>query len=265
MMTHPLDDPQIVNNLFFPRKASTGNFTDVDDIHDGLIKIDDDVQLGYRMYQLNSSAPVILYFHGNGEVATDYQSIAPLYHTAGVSLLIVDYRGYGWSTGTPLTTRMLPDAQIVLDKIDDVYKECGIVPGRPLFVKGRSLGSAPAIYLAQQYPDKFKGLIVESGYAAAPSLFARLGIQIPDNVEDDDTLPLYNARKMKDVKLPLLVIHGAIDTLIPVTNGQEIYDASPVEDKELHIIPGAGHNNLLFAGIDSYFAKVKDFVANHLN
>ena len=228
------------------------------------VKMDDEVELGYRMYKLHSSAPVILYFHGNGEVASDYNSIAPLYHTAGVSLLIVDYRGYGWSTGTPLTSRMLPDAQVVLDRIDDIYKACSIVPGRLLFVKGRSLGSAPAIFLAQKNPDKFKGLIVESGYASAPSLFARLGIQIPAGVEDDDSLPLYNARKMKEVKLPLLVIHGGVDTLIPVTNGQEIYDASPVEDKELHIISGAGHNNLLFAGVDSYFAKIKDFVANHL-
>src|SRR5690606_20126082 len=122
-MTHPLDAPQIVNNLFFPRKTMM-NVDDTDNFKDGLIEIEDGISLGYRMYTYHSSAPVLLYFHGNGEVASDYTGIAPHYHAAGVSLLVVDYRGYGWSSGTPLTSRMLPDAQIVLDKIETIFTAC---------------------------------------------------------------------------------------------------------------------------------------------
>jgi alpha-beta hydrolase superfamily lysophospholipase len=263
MTTHPLDVPQIVNNLFFPRQDKMGTHPNKTAVKDGLIAITDEVKLGYRMYIHHTSAPVILYFHGNGEIASDYDSIAPLYHEAGVSLLVVDYRGYGWSTGTPLTSRMLPDAQIVVDKIDTILKDCGIVPGRPLFVKGRSLGSAPAIYLAQKNPDAFKGLIIESGYASAPSLFARLGIALPQDIVDDDDLPLFNSRRMKEVQTPLLVLHGEVDTLIPAANAKEIYNASTAQDKTLHIIPSAGHNNLLVLGIHTYFEYIHLFVEKH--
>ena len=93
----------------------------------------------------SSGKPTLLYFHGNGEIVTDYEGFAPLYHGIGLSLLVVDYRGYGWSTGKPLTTKMIPDAQAVLDALDDILKENGVVPSRPLFIMGRSLGSAPAI------------------------------------------------------------------------------------------------------------------------
>jgi alpha-beta hydrolase superfamily lysophospholipase len=263
-MTHPLDSPLIVNNLFFPRTAIMRTHPDKDSVKDGLIPIDDEVKLGYRMYMHHTTTPVLLYFHGNGEIASDYDSIAPLYNRVGVSLLVIDYRGYGWSTSTPLTSQLLPDAQVALDKVDIILSDCGIVPGRPLFVKGRSLGSAPAIYLAQQNPDKLKGLIVESGFAAAPSLFARLGISLLSIGQDDVTLPLFNAKRMKDVRLPLLVIHGEKDTLIPVSHGKELFEACQVEDKVLHIIPGAGHNNLLYAGMESYFGKIRQFVEKHL-
>ena len=67
---------------------------------------------------------------------TDYESFAPLYHQVSVSLLVVDYRAYGWSTGTPSTTQLLPDAQKVLDSMDTILKDCGVVPGRNIFPDG---------------------------------------------------------------------------------------------------------------------------------
>jgi len=259
MNQHPLDDPRITENLFFPRKAIPHTHPDSDTIKDGTIPVED-VELGYRLYIHTTTAPLLFFFHGNGEVASDYDSLAPLYHNAGVSLLVVDYRGYGWSTGRTLTSRMLPDAQAVLDALDGLLAEHGVVPGRPLFVKGRSLGSAPAVYVALKHPERFKGLILESGYADAPSLFRRMGLPIPDNIPENDSLPINNASKMKRVKLPLLVIHGEHDTLIPAEQGKALYEASPSANKQLLIIPGAGHNNLLMAGVDRYFGAIADFV-----
>lgn len=259
-MPHPMDDLEILHNLFHVRKTQPHTHPDKDNVRDGHIKVDDDVQLGYRLYLHTSIAPILLYFHGNGEIASDYEGIASFYNLSGVSLLVVDYRGYGWSTGTPLTTRLLPDAEIVLEKLPDVLTEQGIMPGRPLFVKGRSLGSAPAIYLAKRHADVINGLIIESGYADAPSLFRRLGIDIPDQLAEDDTLPVNNVGKMRAIDLPLLVIHGAVDTLIPVIHGRDLYDASPSPHKALLIIEGAGHNNLLVAGTAKYFDTLKRFI-----
>lgn len=263
MSDHPLDHAVIVNNLFFPRKTAPHTHPDKDRVKDGFIPIEGDVKLGYRLHIHNSTAPVMLHFHGNGEIATDYEALAPYYNQAGVSLLVVDYRGYGWSTGTPLVTRMLPDAQIAFDAVPAILGEHGLVPGRPLFLKGRSLGSAAAVYLAHQNPGKIRGLIIESGYADAPSLFPRLGIPIPQELTEDIHLPLNNVHKIKQCDVPLLLIHGAQDMVIPVTQGKQLYEASPSKDKQQLILPGAGHNNLLAAGLERYFNAIRDFVAQH--
>ena len=262
MREHPLDKVEVVQNLFYPRK-SIPHRNPHDSIKDGTVAVDEGIEIGYRLYIKHSSAPVLLYLHGNGEIASDYDSIAPYYHSTGVSLLVVDYRGYGWSTGTPLTTKLLLDAQKVVENIDSILPDSGVIPGRPLFLMGRSLGSAPAIYLAMNNPDKLKGLIIESGYADAPSLFRRLGIPIPDNVLDDPTLPVNNDEKMKKVAIPLLVIHGERDMLIPVHHGQKLYENAMSQDKELLIIPDAGHNNVSFVDVSRYFDAIKSFVEKY--
>jgi pimeloyl-ACP methyl ester carboxylesterase len=264
MSKHPLDHPQITSSLFFPRSA-TQQAAPNGEWQDGTIMVEDKVALGYRFFVHQPDSPVLLYFHGNGEVASDYTGLYQLYRDwAGMSLLVVDYRGYGWSTGTPLTSKMLPDAQIVIDNLSTVLVNANVQADVPIFLKGRSLGSAPAIYLATVASDKLEGLIIESGYASAPSLFRRLGIPIADDIKDDMTLPLYNDEKMKKVDLPLLIIHGEEDNLIPVDNAKKLYSNSPHEDKRLLIITGAGHNNLIHIALTDYFSAIREFVNNNL-
>lgn len=266
MSQHPLDKPEVVDNLFYPRRATMGQSTPDLVFYDGLIPVDDeaDIAIGYRLYphpdEASETIPLILFFHGNGEIAPDYDNMADAYHTSGVSLLIVDYRGYGWSTGKTLTSTMLSDAAVALEAIPDMLAEHGLNTDIPLFVKGRSLGSAPAIYLAQQFPKTFKGLILDSAYADAPSLFRRMGISL-DTYQDDDALPINNLRKMKVVNLPLLVIHGEQDALIPVQHGLDLYAASPSTEKTLLTIPRAGHNNILLFAMREYFDALTVFVA----
>lgn len=163
-----------------------------------------------------------------------------------------------------LIIKKLPDAQVVLDTLDDILKENGVVPGRSLFIMGRSLGAAPAVYLAMNNPEKIKGLILESAYSDVPSLFGRLGILVPKGIKNDPSLPISNVEKMKQVQAPLLVIHGDRDTLIPVEHGKQLYEASPVEDKELLIIQGGGHNNVAVVQMQKYFDTIKRFIENHL-
>jgi alpha-beta hydrolase superfamily lysophospholipase len=260
MATHPLDDIGITSRLFYPRSASSGKSA-VRDTFDGTIPVEDGVVLGYRYFHA-SGKPVIVFWHGNGEIAEDYDMIAASYRNAGAGLFVLDYRGYGWSTGTPLTTKMLPDALKALDAIPEILKQHG-AENAALFIKGRSLGSAPAIYCAAQKPDLLKGIILESGFADAPSLFRRLGITVPEELLNDPALPLNNATRLETVDLPLLVIHGENDTLIPVHHGQELFEASPAEDKALVIIRRAGHNDVLIRDTAKYFGAVQAFIEEH--
>lgn len=251
-----LDNPLVLSTLFYPRPATPGR-SEHPDAHDGTIPVADEVALGYRLYVHTPDAPVILYFHGNGEVAADYDLFAPMYHVAGASLLVVDYRGYGWSGGRPTVSALLGDVAPVVDGLPAVLHQHGVT-NEALIVKGRSLGSACAIQAAHQAPERFKGLILESGFARATRLLARLGL--PSRLTDALPDPVGNDRKLGEIDLPLLVIHGENDTLIPVDNGQALYDASPAAHKRLLRIPRVGHNDLLFVALDAYFDAVGAFI-----
>ncbi len=259
MSQHPLDTPLILENLFFPRKArpSSGNRSDT---FDGMIPVEQGVILGYRLYARDKKFPLTLYFHGNGEIVTDFDNIALMYHLAGTSLLVVDYRGYGWSAGEPLLSILATDAEVVVKALPKLLSQHGI-ENVPLYVKGRSLGSAPAIHVAYKFPEMFRGLIIESGYADAPSLFRRFGLTISPELLADDNLPLNNVGKLARVRLPLLVLHGEQDRIIPIEHGRRLYDAAITDDKTLEVIHGAGHNNLLAIGMERYFAAIRDFIA----
>lgn len=256
--SHPLDTEVILSNLFYPRKALLNPNTPE---KDGYITMSDGIKIGYRLYlhtQVNS--PVLLYFHGNGEIASDCDMLAPFYRACGVSLLVVDYRGYGWSEGTPLASKLLPDAEDCLLSLPRLFREWGIPSDVPIFVKGRSLGSASAVYLAYKYPEKLSGLIVDSGYSDSPSLFRRMGIPIPPNVIQEDTLPFNNAGKIAQVTLPTLLLHGELDTIFPLAHAQALLEACSSPHKQLVMIDGAGHGDIQVRDMERYFSAVKAFI-----
>lgn len=253
-----LDNPMITGMLFYPRAAAQGT-SRLPGTVDGRVVVAQDVAIGYRLFHPapeQATNYLIIFFHGNGEVAADYDDIAPLFFKIGAALLAVDYRGYGWSTGSPLTTALLPDAEAVFKALPEILQPVGL-EALPRFVMGRSLGSAPAVHLAAQFPQALRGLIVESGFADAPSLFRRLGILTQAHRHPD--YPFNNAEKVKNIHLPLLVIHGERDTLLPVEHGQQLYDASPSDQRMIVRIPGAGHNDILLYS-DVYFAALKQFM-----
>ncbi len=254
-----LDNPLVQSILFYPRPDQAGGSI-LPNTYDGTIPVDAGIVLGYRLYahQNQPGAPVILYFHGNGEIASDHDFIARSYHAAGASLLVVDYRGYGWSTGRPQVSALLSDVQPVLEALPDVLRQAHLTD-QSLVVMGRSLGSAPAIHLARHYPARIKGIIIESGFAHAIPLLARLGL--PPNLLVNVPDPIGNVRKIAEIDLPLLVIHGEEDNLIPVNNGQALVDASPASLKRIVRIPGAGHNDLLMFGTRTYFAAIQEFLS----
>lgn len=254
-----LDAPAIRAVLFYPRRSAPGAGR-YGDAHDGTIPAADGVALGYRLYVRAPGRPVILLFHGNGEIAADYDGVAPLFLAAGASLLVADYRGYGWSGGEPRAVHLLPDAEAVYAHLTEMLDPHGLA-NSARFVMGRSLGSAPAIHLAHEHPAGFAGLIVESGFAHTLPLLARLGVPVERLAGSPD--PLDNAGKMAEIDLPLLVIHGENDRLIPVSNGQALFDASPADGKHLVRAPGAGHNDLMAVARHRYFDALGSFVETH--
>jgi hypothetical protein len=253
-----LDNPLILSMVFYPRTAAPGRHNPPH-INDGIIPVAGDVVLGYRLYIHQPDSPLILYFHGNAEVASDYDDIATLYHRIGASLLVVDYRGYGWSTGSPLVSALLSDTEAIHQALPDILKNGGL-SNPPLYIMGRSLGSISAIQIAHQHPDSFKGIILESGISQVVHVLLRWGF--PANLLQGLD-PVGNFRKIAEINLPLLVIHGELDQIVPVSHGQELYDLSPTQHKQILRVFNAGHNDLLYRNAEAYFAAIADFLTAH--
>lgn len=250
------DHPQILRFLFYPRRDFSPQPW-VPNAMTYFISVAEGISISCRFYLDNEKAPNILFFHGNGEIASDYDDIAPLFTQIGVNFFVADYRGYGLSGGEPTFSDMMKDAHSIFDGFTQMLEQKGY-SGR-IFVMGRSLGSAPAIELAYNYQHQIEGLIVESGFADVIRLFAYIGVPVEALGLDQVKVSL-NLERIQLISIPTLIIHGEYDRLIPVQEGEDLYRGSGAEDRRLLIIAKADHNDIFFVGRDEYLNTVRGFV-----
>ena len=249
-----LDKPHVLQIMFYPRRDPPGGSSSPNaEVH--FMEVEESISIGCRFYWVDADSPNILYFHGNGEIASDYDPIAPQYNRRKINLFVADYRGYGMSGGHPTATGMIRDAHEILKGFKEILRERG--QKAPLFLMGRSLGSASAIELAFYYQGEVNGLIVESGFADAFGLLSRFGASIRGIRKERG---LFNLKKIQSISIPTLIIHSQYDHIIPLDEGMQLHKASAAKEKELLIIPNANHNDLMVVGMDQYFEAIEKFV-----
>jgi pimeloyl-ACP methyl ester carboxylesterase len=255
-----LDQPEVLAFLFHPREAYPGH-TAADSARDVLIPVADDVAVGGRFHMAQPQGPNILFFHGNGEIVADYDDLGPVYNQMGINFLPVDYRGYGRSSGRPTVTAMMQDCRTIFDFTRRWLRDNSYTG--PLVVMGRSLGSASALELAWQYPDKIDALVIESGFAYAGPLLQLLGVNLAA-VGFEKTAGFGHTDKIKTFKKPTLIIHAEYDHIIPFSDGQALFDACSSPDKSFLKIPGANHNDIFIRGMAEYLTALKSLVESLL-
>ncbi len=250
----PIDNSPLLRFLFYPR----GDFTPCPEgARDFFVQVEkEDVSLHCRYYKKSPSWPSILYFHGNGEVVSDYDEIAPCYNRMGVNLIVTEYRGYGLSTGYPNFTNLLKDAHHIFHALEEKLEHQIALTG--LWVMGRSLGSISALELAYHYPDKIKGMIIESGLASVTRLIRYLGL--PAKGLDLEPIEKERVALIRRITTPALIIHGEYDHLIPLIEAKDLLSLLGSSVKELAIIPKADHNDILFTNLDLYFNSLRHFI-----
>jgi hypothetical protein len=258
-----LDRPEVLRVLFHPRRdyglpadgppQAAAGFPRVQDI---LVPVADGIAVGARFHLGGATYANILFFHGNGEIAADYDEIGPFYNRMGVNFLAVDYRGYGRSTGSPTVAAMMQDGHTVYRFAAAWLAQNGFAG--PLICMGRSLGSASAIELATAYADSVAGLIIESGFALAGPLLRLLGAD-PDRIGFREEAAFRHIEKIGRFKKPVLIIHAEFDQIIPFSDGQALFDTCPSPAKTLLKIPGANHNDILAVAPGDYMAAIQRF------
>ncbi|HHV15560.1 MAG TPA: alpha/beta hydrolase [Gelria sp.] len=242
--------------LFYPRRDSTPPPAGAFDIMVPVEKGKDEPVVACRFFLENADWPWILYFHGNGEVAADYNQLCRLYHQIETNLVVADYRGYGLSSGQPGFQYLIQDAHVIYRTVRNEIKQRNY--SQQLWLMGRSLGSTSALELASHYQDHLQGLIIESGFASITRLVTQWGLpadHIQMEMVEEQCLEMLHG-----ITMPALIIHGERDSLVYPQEGKLIFDNLGNSEKSLEMIPGAGHNDIIVADIQRYFGSIRKFM-----
>ncbi len=253
-----IDRSPLLSYLFFPRKDFTSCPEGAFDLP---VAVGNQVSIFCRFYAGDRSWPWLLYFHGNGEVASDYDEIAPFYHQKEINLAVADYRGYGASGGAPNFGNLFRDAHPIFKGVQEELDRRG--QGKGLWVMGRSMGSLCAIELAGHYPDRIKGIVIESGFASVTRLIRHLNL--PSGEIDLEPVEQERLAMVRKVTAPALILHGELDMLVPLKEAKDLHHLLGSTRKKLVIIPNADHNTIMFAGFEQYFAEIREFIEDTRN
>lgn len=199
------------------------------------------------------AARTVLYLHGNDlNIGASVEPIARLCGL-GLSVLVVDYRGYGKSSdGPPNEARVYEDAGAAWRYL---IREKQLAPGRT-FIYGHSLGGAIALDLASSHPE-VAGVIVESAFTSMRDVAAIDYWMFPvDWMLDERFDAIEKARKLRT---PVLYIHGTADREVPYAMSERLYEATNAP-KRLLLVPGGGHEDSSAVGGEAYANAVRAFV-----
>ena len=199
------------------------------------------------VYLRNPNARFTLLFsHGNAEDIGQVMFFVQSFYDAGFSVFAYDYRGYGTSTGKPSESGTYADVNAAYDYLTQELH----VPPAQIISMGRSLGCAPAVHLAANRP--VAGLVIEAPFLSAFRVLTRVQLLPGDKFN--------NARDIRHVHVPVLIVHGRNDQVVPFWHGKKLF-ALANEPKTFLPIDGAGHNDIVLLAGHKYATALQQFAA----
>ncbi len=219
-------------------------------VEEVFIVTEDDVKIHSFYFSRKETDRAVLFFHGNYGNASQRLRAAKEIYDLKTNVLLVDYRGYGRSEGTPTEPGIYLDGQAAARHM---IEEFGLPESR-IILYGRSLGSAVAVDLAQN--RNFAGLVLLCPMSSAVDIAKGIGLGL--------FVPfvkgrLDNAGKIGQVNIPKLIFHGENDRILPLYMGRKVYEKGS-EPKEFQIIKGAGHNDLVAVAHELYLERLQKFI-----
>ncbi len=214
-----------------------------------MLQVAPDVKIALLYLPSLAAAYTLLYSHGNGEDLFDLKSFLAGYSRRGYSILCYDYEGYGASQGKPGEQNTYRDIEAVYRHMTGTLK----IPPEKIILYGRSVGSGPTCYLAEKYPAA--GMVLQSPFTSAFKVVCPVPLPF-------DKFP--NLQRIKNIKMPILIMHGRLDGVIPFQHGQTLFETAG-QPKYFFEVPDAGHNDLEFKAGDRYWQELDKFAGSLQN
>ncbi|GFM17684.1 hypothetical protein PO1_contig-018-158 [Mycobacterium sp. PO1] len=218
---------------------------------DVVLRTADGLELG-AWYLPGTGGPAVLVLPGNGGDRAMRAPLAAGLHRMGLSVLLVDYRGYGGNPGKPTEEGLATDARAAHDWLTAQPEVDRIV------YFGESLGAAVAVGLAVERPPA--ALILRSPFTSLTDVAGAHYPWLPVGKLLMDRYP--SLQRIPALQAPLLVIAGDEDDIVPWSLSRQLYDAAP-EPKEFLTVSGVGHNDPALADGPQMVNAVERFLATH--
>lgn len=220
---------------------------------EALLVAEDGVKLHAWLLPVEGARRTVLLCNGNaGNMSYRLDRAREMQRRLGVSVLLFDYRGYGRSEGNPDEQGTYRDARAAYRHAVEATR----VPPQDLVLFGESLGAAVAVQLALERPAG--ALILESAFTSIPDM-ARAAYPFLPPVGRLIRTRYETIAKVPRLALPLLVLHGERDEIVPFAQGRRVFEAAG-GPKRFFAIPGAGHNDTYLAGGEPYWRALGEFL-----
>ena len=244
----------IHNNLiFYPTKEISSSPSDIGiDFEEVFVDTDDKEKLyGYFLPAKTKTEKVTIYLHGNAQNVGDwYPACVEIQKEVPVNMFLIDYRGYGSSTGVPSAEGVNIDA---VSMYNFVLKQ-GFKPEN-ISIYGRSIGGAIGLELASKV--HVRSVVVQSSFISFRKIAKELYPFIPDTFIKDNYWD--SAKTIKNIKVPVLISHGDKDEIIPISHSKELFKSAN-EPKKLIILKGATHNDISRYFTSEYFQALEELL-----
>jgi pimeloyl-ACP methyl ester carboxylesterase len=255
--------------LFQPSKEDPGKPPDLDEIPGEVISLttSDGVRIQAWWYsrggadegaspRSHHSAPAVLFLHGNAGNISHRTPMARGLLRQGLSVLLLEYRGYGGSEGSPTEEGIYLDALAGYDFLLEAVGD-----SRNIVVLGRSMGGAVAARLAAASSPG--ALILESAFTSLHDMARALYPFLPGFLFRRIRGRFDTAEELRRVVSPTLVVHGVEDEIVPICMGRELFQVAQGAGSEWMEVPVAGHNDVFWLGGEKYFRVMGEFSRKH--
>tara|TARA_B100001971_G_scaffold67532_1_gene62178 strand:+ start:1051 stop:1818 length:768 start_codon:yes stop_codon:yes gene_type:complete len=242
--------------IYYPERTIAATPADVGlEYEDAFLTTSDGVKI-HGWWAPGGSKTTLLWFHGNGgNIGDRVENLLLLHDRLGVSVFILDYRGYGRSEGKPSEKGLYLDAEAAVEYLT---REHGLSVADDVVVFGRSLGCGVAVEVAARH--QVRAVILESGFPSVQAMVDRTYPFLPSSM----LLSLVEARydsasKLPDVHAPVMVLHGDRDQTVSIAMGEELFESAN-EPRRFYTISGADHNDTYHVGGEAYFEALREFL-----
>ncbi len=241
--------------VFIPPKLTAEEMTPLKNLQSIEAVTEDNLKIKAYYLKPTGNKPIIVEFHGNGShPAWEISKFQGLIHL-GYGMLLADYRGYDGNPGQANEDGVYKDGDAFLNWVKNNHD----LRNNPVVIYGASIGTGIAVETAVRHPE-LKALILEAPYDRLPAIAAWHYSYIPF-VQFLMKNKFYNDEKIKNIKVPVLILLAGKDVVVPMQFGKHLGELAN-EPKEVRILDDAGHLNLYAYGAEQI---VLDFLEKYIH